>query len=233
MVYGRMYPRQLSAGAMGSVAIHVVAIGFLLTLVHRPMLPELGTRHHALDVDFAQPIPIPQLKPEPPKLEPQKAQPLRPPLPSPPVAVRTAATATAESMPAADVQTQTVAETVPSSTDPKADSGGLSTATTVVGVPAAYYEGLSKAIAQAVRYPVSALRAGAEGTVRVRFHILRDGTFKDVEILEKSGFAALDLEAVDALRRLYKFAPVPADTDPRATEFLVEIPINFAMSSDQ
>lgn len=60
--------------------------------------------------------------------------------------------------------------------------------------------------AAAPTYPKVAKRDGIEGTARVRFCVLADGTVEQVQVEESSGSTHLDAAAVDAVKRS-KFRP--------------------------
>jgi len=67
-----------------------------------------------------------------------------------------------------------------------------------------FYQRLRNGIYQVWNYPVKSRDRGEEGNCLIRMTFNRDGTVKDVELLESSGFPRLDREAVAAV---YKGAP--------------------------
>lgn len=68
-------------------------------------------------------------------------------------------------------------------------------------------------------FPFTLLDTGIEGRVMVGAVIGMDGLPKDVQVLEPSGHAAFDLEALRAVRRS-RWHPMPCET-------VVRIPIDF------
>ncbi|MEF3255278.1 MAG: energy transducer TonB [Deferribacterales bacterium] len=58
------------------------------------------------------------------------------------------------------------------------------------------------------RYPAESVISGEQGTVRIKFTILKDGTITNVNIVSSSGYSKLDKAAVDALRSMGK-VPLP------------------------
>ncbi|PIE42375.1 MAG: hypothetical protein CSA47_00715 [Gammaproteobacteria bacterium] len=59
-------------------------------------------------------------------------------------------------------------------------------------------------------YPKQARRMRKQGTVRVRFHLSKDGRISRVSLVGGSGTASLDKAAVRALKKLGKYKPPPA-----------------------
>jgi protein TonB len=56
-------------------------------------------------------------------------------------------------------------------------------------------------------YPVSAIRAGAEGTARIGWTIGIDGRAKDCHVLSSSGNADLDKASCDAILLRARYSP--------------------------
>ena len=54
---------------------------------------------------------------------------------------------------------------------------------------------------------------GWEGKVVVAFHLLPDGSVRNVRVVQGSGYAALDREAIDAVRNAspFPYSPVEAE----------------------
>lgn len=67
-----------------------------------------------------------------------------------------------------------------------------------------FYQRLRSGIYRVWNYPAKSKEAGESGTCLIRMSFHRDGTIKDVELLESSGFPRLDREAVAAV---YKGGP--------------------------
>ena len=76
------------------------------------------------------------------------------------------------------------------------------------------------------RYPESARRAGIEGTVLLKLHVLADGGVASVTIERSSDHADLDHAAVQAIRR-WRFEP--ARKDHRAVAAWAVLPVEFRL----
>ena len=74
-----------------------------------------------------------------------------------------------------------------------------------------------------ITYPRIARKMGWQGKVLISFVICKDGSVKDIRIVESSGFNALDKNAVEAIR---KGAPFPRP--PVAAELI--IPVIYKLS---
>lgn len=59
------------------------------------------------------------------------------------------------------------------------------------------------------KYPYAAKKRGIEGTVRIVFTIMKDGSLKSVDIVRGSGADILDDEAIGNIRRSAPFPPIP------------------------
>ena len=77
-------------------------------------------------------------------------------------------------------------------------------------------------------YPLGARLRGEEGAVRILVRINPDGRIDDLEIIESSGFTALDRAAERAVRRT-RFAPASRKDQPVAGE--LTITIRFSLDS--
>lgn len=74
-----------------------------------------------------------------------------------------------------------------------------------------------------ISYPRMARKMGWQGKVIISFIVCEDGSVKDIQIIESSGFKALDKNAVEVIR---KVAPFPKP--PVAAELI--IPIIYKLS---
>lgn len=75
-------------------------------------------------------------------------------------------------------------------------------------------------------YPWEAKFNGWEGTVVVRFTLLRDGQLKEIDIVKSSGYALLDKAAVSAVKNA---SPYPSlEYYHKAEELEIILPINYA-----
>lgn len=73
----------------------------------------------------------------------------------------------------------------------------------------AYRSALRSALAREHHYPARARRFGLSGTARVAFVIARDGRFRDIHLAGSTGAALLDRTALETVRRLGRFRPLP------------------------
>lgn len=56
-------------------------------------------------------------------------------------------------------------------------------------------------------YPAAALRAGMQGKVTAAFTVARDGSARNVHVVESSGFEPLDSATCELIAHRFKFAP--------------------------
>jgi len=74
-----------------------------------------------------------------------------------------------------------------------------------------YQIALRAALARQHRYPPRARRFGLSGEVLVAFTIEHDGQFSAIHLARSSNADLLDRAALDTVRRLGRFRPLPAD----------------------
>ncbi len=74
-----------------------------------------------------------------------------------------------------------------------------------------YFKHIRDKIYLVWRYPPEAAAAGISGVVRILFVINRDGSLKEVRVLESSGHPILDKAAVRAIIAAAPFGPFPKD----------------------
>jgi protein TonB len=96
---------------------------------------------------------------------------------------------------------------------PVTASSGSSRGASAAGTPAGDFLWIRDAIQRAIAYPATARRMGWEGKVVVAFHLLPDGSVRNVRVVQGSGYAALDREAIDAVRNAspFPYSPVEAE----------------------
>jgi protein TonB len=78
------------------------------------------------------------------------------------------------------------------------------------------------------RYPAEARQQEMQGVVRVRFVMDRSGQLTASEIAKTSGYAALDQEALELLKRASPLPRPPPAIDGETIELVV--PIQFRIS---
>ena len=69
-----------------------------------------------------------------------------------------------------------------------------------------------------INYPTEARRAGIYGTLRLLVAMRKDGTVKEITVLESSGSTILDDAAVRIVRMAAPFAPFPDELREQADE---------------
>ena len=110
-------------------------------------------------------------------------------------------------------------------------SGMANQATTDHGIikslEAEYMAALRSAIEEKKHYPKRARRLKREGDVIIDFVINRNGQINNVRIRHSSGTQLLDKAALDAIKRLGQFKPIPAEI-PR-NNWALELPIKYAL----
>jgi len=72
-----------------------------------------------------------------------------------------------------------------------------------------YNRWLKIKVESVLRYPELAAISGYQGTLYIKFDILKDGTLGDLELLKSSGYKILDDEALRSIRDAAPFQPLP------------------------
>ena len=97
---------------------------------------------------------------------------------------------------------------------PVMTAAGSPRGTSAPGSPgAADFTWIRDAIQHAIAYPATARRMGWEGKVVVAFHLLPDGSVRDVRVVRGSGHAVLDRGAIDAVRNASPFPRSPVEAE--------------------
>jgi len=107
------------------------------------------------------------------------------------------------------------------------NGGGHESGASRAALEQAYLAGLRQAIARKRHYPSSARRAGRTGVATVYFVLDRNGRISGARLAKSSGSGALDRAAVETLRRLARYKPIP-DAIGR-TRWPLRVPIRFAL----
>ncbi len=181
-----------------------------------------------------QPLPTPTIEPRPeprvePKTEvrrevgpaPQVAPPVAQPREEPAAVAPTAARLTPEPViatpapPAAVPQPQPPASKIAEATENR--------------LLLTYGQSISKEIKRYQKYPPPAQRRGWQGTAEVLLQIAADGTVTGITLGKSSGYAILDDEALEMVRRASPLPKAPADLRGRA--LVVTVPIVFRLQS--
>jgi len=74
-----------------------------------------------------------------------------------------------------------------------------------------YNRWLKIKVESVLKYPELAAISGYQGTLFVKFDILKDGSLGSVEVLKSSGYKILDDEAMRSIRSAAPFQPLPDD----------------------
>ncbi|MGB5833159.1 MAG: energy transducer TonB, partial [Thiohalocapsa sp.] len=90
-----------------------------------------------------------------------------------------------------------------------------------------YLREVQRAIARKRRYPQNARRRGEAGTAVVSFVVERGGTITDIRLAQSSGSTRLDAAALNTLKRLGRFKPIPQAIG--RNRWPMRVPIRFAL----
>ncbi len=90
-----------------------------------------------------------------------------------------------------------------------------------------YLAALHKALQEAMRYPNRARRRRQEGTAWVEFSLHQEGTLSSIQLRESSGYPLLDEAALDTVKSLGRFEPIPPEIDKNL--LTLAIPISFQL----
>lgn len=80
-------------------------------------------------------------------------------------------------------------------------------------------------VSKSIRYPPREKELGMGGQVKLRLHLLRDGTLGQAMIAEPSGVEAFDLEALNAAQNQSPYPPFPPELPQ--PDLWVELPVVF------
>ena len=86
--------------------------------------------------------------------------------------------------------------------------------------------GLVKYLADNIRYPETAVKAGKEGRVLVQFVVEKDGSISNVQVM-RSLHPDLDAEAVRVIQGMPKWIPAMENGEPVAVKFMA--PVQFQL----
>nr|VFJ65925.1 MAG: protein TonB [Candidatus Kentron sp. DK] len=90
-----------------------------------------------------------------------------------------------------------------------------------------YLAALRTRIERKKRYPRASRRRGEEGRVIVGFVIRKNGALVDLRVIRSSGISRLDEAALDTLRRISPFAPIPASIGRE--QWALSVPISYSL----
>jgi len=179
----------------------------------QPQQPRTQPRRPRAETPPPQPVPTQQ----PDAAEPRPTQPA--PAETPDVAGTPAPVEPAGALDAA-------------SAPPPAASGGGSSLTgdDAAAAKASYARLLLTRLQRAIVYPRRAQRRELEGIVRVEVVLAANGSLRAVSLASTSGHAVLDEAALDLVRRVAPFPPVPAALSPDGRDFAFIAPIQYRLN---
>ncbi|MEW6776293.1 MAG: energy transducer TonB [Bdellovibrionota bacterium] len=94
------------------------------------------------------------------------------------------------------------------------------------GVSDSYLALIQKHLRENLRYPYTARRMGAQGTVVLRFELGTDGRAREVTVVRQCPFRVLTQAAIESLKSA---EPLPIPAGFSATAFSIEVPITFVL----
>lgn len=161
-------------------------------------------------------VPLPQVRPEPPKEE-VKEKPREKPRKKPePVKAKPKPSQQSVERNKAQVQAPHEAPRAAAQQNSSGSSSSVS--------PARWQARVASHLERRKRYPSTARKQGQQGTAQVRFTIDGSGNVQSVALVRSSGVALLDEEVVALVRRA---SPVPAP--PPGVNRTIVVPIRFSM----
>jgi protein TonB len=92
-----------------------------------------------------------------------------------------------------------------------------------------YLQQVRRLLEQQKHYPPAARRQHLEGVVVLRFTIAASGRVESINLSRSSGHGILDSAAQEALKRVDKFPPLPADLGRQT--ITIEVPLAFRLVS--
>lgn len=168
--------------------------------------------------------PEPEVVAEPPKPKPVRRPKPRPkPIPVPKVVKSMPSPARVQ--PVAAHTPAPAAAAAASPVAPEGETGSAKGSASVAAIEGDYLRGLQRAIARNRFYPPGARRQDVTGVATVAFTIHGDGRLGDIRVAKSSGSEVLDQAALETLRRLGSYRPIPAGTG--RARWPVRVPIVF------
>ena len=100
-------------------------------------------------------------------------------------------------------------------------------------VMTSYARMVQEKISKAITYPQAAMRASMAGTVKLKLHILKNGSLDSEVVTESSGNVILDQDAIQAARAAAPFDAFMAGMDQEDLIFTIPIVYNRFISASQ
>lgn len=86
-----------------------------------------------------------------------------------------------------------------------------------------YQSALAEAIEREKFYPSLARRLNQEGIIRVGFTVLADGSITNIHLVEPSAATALNRGAIEAIKRVGQFKPIPPALNMQSMELNISL----------
>ena len=86
-----------------------------------------------------------------------------------------------------------------------------------------YEQGIRQRIEQKKVYPRRAKRMRKQGVVKVAFTVSKNGTVSKLRLLKSSGVKSLDKAALEAVRKVGRFPPIPAGVGKALINYIIPI----------
>ncbi len=93
---------------------------------------------------------------------------------------------------------------------------------------ASYVRSVQMKISQAIAYPSEAAQNNWQGTVKLKLHILKDGSLSDAAVIESSGRDVFDNDALNTAKMAAPFAAFPSDM--ANADLMVAVPIVYSQN---
>ena len=113
-------------------------------------------------------------------------------------------------------------------TDKKASKAKLSSPKRKA-VKNSYLSKVKRTIEQRKRYPKAAKRLKQKGVVTIRFTIMKNGKIKNLMIVKRSKYKRLDRSAINTVRKIVSFEPIPRELNEKS--MTVTVPIKYEILS--
>jgi len=88
-----------------------------------------------------------------------------------------------------------------------------------------YFEDLKAHIEQHKHYPMMSRKLGQTGKVVVAFTLLGDGSFINIHLHQSCPFERLNLAALDAVKSVGRFRPIPKELGEKFMD--IQVPIEY------
>ncbi len=91
-----------------------------------------------------------------------------------------------------------------------------------------YVRSIQTKISQAISYPYEALENNWQGTVKLKLHILKDGSLSEASVVQSSGHEVFDQDALNSAKIAAPYPPFTADFT--SEDLIVTVPIVYSQN---